>query len=380
MSRLRLLVILLLVFVGPSVPPADADSPVRQAILTCDVKANRALLVFDAGPEVLPELPEDIAVPWSGQPPRKDLACTLSDGREIKARLGSEQVHPYGMCGADPAWFFSLWVGGSKVMSRIYFYGGCFAGFLHRAIELSGKRLTACEIAPAQNMKAGEQPVRYSGLRCHNRSDLLQRALPDPVEYPPDGSPARPGALEVSQWSDAAYCAGLIARGDAGETWDGLTYWWSGGDTFRIEASGVPLEKFPYQARLGLGRLYDLDIDGDGATEPLYWERREDGVFDGDYLIVGGRGGPIAALSGENVAAAIKTARDAGLAVIAGDRTPFEDVRLTHFTPVVAPGGGLLLWAWPTALWREPAAILYALGPRGELSTLCSFTRVPENF
>jgi hypothetical protein len=46
------------------------------------------------------------------------MDCTLPNGWPLRIRIGERQVRPYGMGGADPPAFFSLWVAGRRIVSR----------------------------------------------------------------------------------------------------------------------------------------------------------------------------------------------------------------------------------------------------------------------
>ena len=191
MPLIRLLFVLVLAGgVGLGSAETYADTPVRDAVLYCDGASNRALLLFVGGWDDLPKLPAGLADGLDQLAPARDRICTLADGREIKARIGNEQSFPYGMCGADPAYFFSLWVDRKKVISAGAFYTGCVHGFSRRAIVLDGARLTDCRLVAADGQ---EDALRISEhvLTCSDASSLLAATQHDPVEYPANGL-ARP--------------------------------------------------------------------------------------------------------------------------------------------------------------------------------------------
>lgn len=49
--------------------------------------------------------------------------CMLSNGRTIRAKMGLGPVYPYGMGGADPSKWLSVWVDKAQVLSQAHF--GC---------------------------------------------------------------------------------------------------------------------------------------------------------------------------------------------------------------------------------------------------------------
>jgi hypothetical protein len=55
----------------------------------------------------------------SGAPGADRRDCTLSNGWTVRLRLGTDQGFGYGMGGATPPEYFSLWVNHRKVISRM---------------------------------------------------------------------------------------------------------------------------------------------------------------------------------------------------------------------------------------------------------------------
>ncbi|MEK1930550.1 MAG: hypothetical protein AAAC47_12340, partial [Pararhizobium sp.] len=364
---------------------ARADTATYEAVLYCDMTGNKALLLFTGGWDPLPDLPPDMADGLSGLAPATDNMCTLSDGRAIKAKVGSDQAFPYGMCGADPPHFFSLWIDRKKILSGENFYGGCTYGFTRRAIVLDAQRLTDCRIVSPGTPEGQPPMTAQRAVNCRDVSWKLADAKLDEVEYPPNGIPRPVGAIMIEKAVDTAFCERFIRRAEDDEQHqDGVIDHWGAGDRFRIDfvASKLADAKFEKAKR---GNIYIGYFDNDRQPDRILWSHGWSAIFDGDYFVIVSSNSTLAPLfettidSIGGIDKMLAAAEAAGLTVVSGAKTPYEDVRYTHFEPIVVDGA-MLLFAWPTSEVKRPTAILYKPGPKGALARLCDFQRVEENF
>lgn len=364
---------------------ARSDTPIREAILYCDPAANRALLQFNGGWDPLPDIQAGLADGLSQLTPAEDNVCTLVDGRTIKAKVGSDQAFPYGMCGADPAYYFSLWVDRKKVMSQQYFYSGCTFGFSRRAIVLDDRRLADCRIV-SPGTPEGQVPMTSERVvTCDDISAKLADAKLDDVEYPPNGIPRPVGAIMIENAVDATFCERFIQRAeDDEEHQDGVIDHWGAGDRFRIGFATSKLADAKFE-KARRGNIFSIDLDNDGRPDRVMWSHGWSHYFDGDYFVIAPLDPALApvfesASNGiDGIDEMVAAAEAGGLVVISGAKTPYDTVRYTHFEPIVVDGS-TLLFAWPTSELKRPTAILYKPGPKGTLARLCDFQRVEENF
>ena len=156
---------------------ADAD-------LVCSHKASIALVRFD--PDYEGRGPEYTALPKAVDDGLSDVAagkrtdCKLPDGRTIRIREGSNQAFAYGMGGADPPAFFSLWIDGRKVLSRKQWKPGYGEeGPPLVAVVIRDSRLSFCTEAH------DDLPIQCSS----EHFDLVAQPV-DRIEYPARGARA----------------------------------------------------------------------------------------------------------------------------------------------------------------------------------------------
>lgn len=120
--------------------------------------------------------------------------CTFPSGNRIRVKVGEGEARPYGMCGADPDVFLSVWVNGKKIESRRWVAGNCYRDdddnpdlrldYRHTA---ASTRLERCEAAGATGARR---------FVCKAYPDLAKLAV-DTVEYPPPGTARpKPGTIE----------------------------------------------------------------------------------------------------------------------------------------------------------------------------------------
>ncbi|RYG29066.1 MAG: hypothetical protein EON93_17395, partial [Burkholderiales bacterium] len=110
---------------GLSAPSAFADY-YQSAAIQCqgNLVAVRFGIIDDDKPPAFHELPEAYAAGWSQTPFAAGNRCKLTNGSEVVLRWGEAQAFAWGMGGADPPAYFTLWIDGRKVFAREQFKSG----------------------------------------------------------------------------------------------------------------------------------------------------------------------------------------------------------------------------------------------------------------
>lgn len=207
--------------------------------------------------------------------------CVLASGRTIRVKMGLGPVYPYGMGGADPSKWLSVWVDKARVLSQIPF--GCGdEGPCGLRIIVTAKDLTVCRRehpdALAQEAASGEPEER-----CELTSKDMLPTERDSLEFHSSNERARPpaGSLATLFAKEDDFCAQFpLVSMPNGRGMDnrspriGLP-----NDAQPVEAAGSS----PYPAHY---RQYDLDIDNDGKNEVVVGFHSRGHYRDGDIYFV----------------------------------------------------------------------------------------------
>ncbi len=135
-------------------------------------------------------------------------SCELADWQEIKVKVGERARRPFGECGGALDAFASLWIGGQKVLSRMWVVRSCFPeAFHYDVIAYQDGRLTLCRTEASLPERARPE----NGVGCRDATAMLEAAEHDWFEYPPHGAAEAPlGVIQVTQTEDHAFCRGFI--------------------------------------------------------------------------------------------------------------------------------------------------------------------------
>jgi len=184
--------------------PAAADDLGPHADLICDAAAKLALVRFAMGEENAPvqftALPAEVDHGLSKRPGADRTDCRLPDGGDIRIRAGEAQAFAYGVGGANPPAFFSLWIGHRKVLSKFEWKPGYDASPDKAwlvGLLIHAQKLTYCYQKPSEkNVDCKEEPL-----------DLASRGI-DTEEYPKVAARKPPvGTILVNgKSSDARTC------------------------------------------------------------------------------------------------------------------------------------------------------------------------------
>lgn len=120
--------------------------------------------------------------------------CILASGRIIRAKMGLGPVYPYGMGGADPSKWLSVWVDKVQVLSHTNF--GCGdEGPCSLRIVVTTKGLEVCrrgessELSQPDSSKKPEENCEFTpNEKLSTARDVLEFPSPNEKPRPPAGS------------------------------------------------------------------------------------------------------------------------------------------------------------------------------------------------
>lgn len=361
----------LLTFVGLA-GAASADERYPHGDLLCDGKAAIAVVRFTTSfneeRPVYRRLPVAVDGGLSADSGSDRTDCRLPDGKTVRLRIGVEQAFAYGMGGADPSSFFSLWIDKRKVLSKRVWRVGYGQDDLPILVGLviRSERLTFCD--------ANEGSANVS---CHEERLTLGSFPIDSVEY--GGSTPKPGTMLLGRSRDPAFCRRYLkALGNSERLFREDTPFtpaisW---DEPRLIAGAlvtsaqvVPAPKarpLRVMAFSGTHRLFDGDVyvftplSASPADVEAFWKSG-----DGDPKSIPAR------------------PRPAGWSVISGgvpDLYPQLSARYVHLSHPRQIDGRLYVLAYPTNSKNRPTAVLLIVTPEPKAAPVCEFQRVEPNF
>ncbi len=344
---------------------ADAD-------LVCSHKASIALVRFD--PDYEGRGPEYTALPKAVDDGLSDVAagkrtdCKLPDGRAIRIREGSKQAFAYGMGGADPPAFFSLWIDGRKVLSRKQWKPGYGEeGPPLVAVVIRDSRLSFCTEAH------DDLPIQCSS----EHFDLVAQPV-DRIEYPARG--ARALAADTLFVGGASRDPPLCQRylKSIRKNFEELVVGQK--DQSAYAAGWKPDMTGPTSTPV----LVTTTLEPDGPKYRVALFSGGNHYFDGDIAVIAPASTPA-----DRILALDSTIEDAALApwppgwsfVSGGQKSVYPKVsdRYVHLNPV-SISGRLYFFAYPSRWDQKPAAMLIGFGRDLSPVRICEFGTVEPNF
>jgi len=178
-------------FLGGLIYPdtARADYVKPHAEVVCQKGVNAALIRFtltaNEDPIAYRQLPAHIDNGLSGTRTLGRANCGMANGWIIRIRHGEKQPFAYGMGGADPAAFFSLWVAQRKILSRKEWKPGQETDYRDHGspwligIVIRPDRPTYCYVA------GGVDAPEKGNISCRDEAFSLSRYKVDRIEYAP---------------------------------------------------------------------------------------------------------------------------------------------------------------------------------------------------
>ena len=367
-ARLGVVPVLVAVAFGVLAGRATADETHVAARLLC---TNHAALVqvsvIDTELPDFPDPPALLAADLTGAAEPPDFDCSL-DGRPLRIKIGRDPYTASGPCAGAQRVFLSLWLDTRKLLSRQYFHDDCDPLRGLAAVYVQGETLLACA-AP----NTGDPAAASTGaLACIDLSPLVRAAPPDPVEYPPDGSPRREGQMILADATEPDLCGEFYRRltddlplvrtlDNSSEDSEDPAILWATGE-------GGPVA------------LTRIDIDNDGLDDLLAFRDGSDGFGNDLVLVHDGRDPP----GTPDLDPQAPGALDPLPPLIALNATWFGDGRAGPAASVIQQpflwrGASHVLLTAP-ADRVSPQAAIYRLAPDHALSRICIFDRIAINY
>jgi hypothetical protein len=383
-----------------AVTAARADEMEQAVAVQCHGTA--AMVRFgwsdDSHPVTYNPLPPAFARDWAGVPLHGDGRCALADGTGVVARVGQKEAFAYGMGGADPPEFYSVWLDGKKIVSRETDkdgYGGMTV-FL-AAVRYDAKGITRCRYATDENANFfGEPGMGFSqdradaagaklAVTCATRPVNLARLARDPHETP--AWRARIGLIDVAG-RDVALCRRFVRAVRPFTGYAPSDEQTPVSTTRRkVTLNGLPVVlpagrdiggRFDSGARL---RAMTLDFFNIGKPVTVVEQSGDTHYFDGDRFLVSDRVVDDAAL--KPLDGDVEHAPP-GWRAVDGTMTRYQKAggnsgRYTHFIPFRLAGTTYLLATPANMDDHKPDALLLKPSPSG-LKQVCGFTIIGENY
>jgi hypothetical protein len=352
------------------IPLARANE-VNNVDLVCGAAENLALIRFsfsEAANPSFPRLPQALDLGLSAVAGSGRTDCTLANGTKIRIRAGEEQAFPYGMGGANPPAFFSLWINQRKVFSRKVWKPGYAESVnnppIYDGMLIAANRITICATA-------GDEPQH-----CASHSLELANAPIDRVEYESPKQKVPTGDFSV------------IAKGAANQHFcqayldvvkPGIKNALNGEQTsLDIDLATLTEQASRNGPRVRSGLLELLP----GVSRRLVVWTGGNHYFDGAVIALAPSG-----IGMENITAAYpfedievwpKRVIPPDVTLISGGQQqlyPGVSPRYVHLVPQRIDGS-LYVFAYPTNNTVRPTAALVKPLARGGFITLCAFNRI----
>lgn len=352
-----------------------ADEVGSHVDLICNAAANLALVRFSTSEgkaPTYPRLPQALDLGLSADTGSDRTDCTLADGSAIRVRGGQGQAFAYGMGGANPSAFFSLWINQRKVFSRKVWMPGYAESFsnppIYDGVLIGANRITICATAAGKPQQCTSQPLD------------LSKAPIDRVEYSSNKQQAPVGHISV------------IARGAANQRFcqaylglikPGIESALLGNPTaldIDLAPFAKPTSPDERQARSGLVELLP------GVTRRLMIWAGEDHYFDGAVIAVAPSSMAMANILAAYPFKDIEVWPERGASpevtlISGGQKQLYPDVspRYVHLVPQRIDGS-LYVFAYPTNNDARPTAALVKPLADGGFATLCAFNRTEPHY
>jgi hypothetical protein len=320
--------------------------------------------------------------------PGNAAECSFPSGHSVRIKVGVGDGRPYGMCGADPDLFLSIWLDERKIESRYSFASHC-------SEDLTGTHVIQFRFTGAERGWSAQKCETEDGSRKCTGYPALATFQRDPIEYPAPGTqPSKPGTIErlAGTGEICAAVAKALDRDFDTFLWDDdknadFTYpaWAQSG------APGLP-------ERIQGAEESVFDLNNDGQPDRVLRRRFESTYMDGSILLarLGNSARPALypALDGSSLLLPCQfeslhldphkcppfaqEADDSGLTLrgMKNEAVRFRG-RYTTVTPFFWHGKTWLGLAGP----GQPNAVaVLAPTPDGRFPPACLFRRVEENF
>lgn len=279
---MRFMFALLLLFAG-CVPDCYADYLDYHFRISCDSAHDHA--------EIVPYAVADTDV-YSIAPQN----CVFNNGRSIRVKMGLGPVYPYGMGGADPSKWLSVWLDKALVLSRINF--GCVdEGPCALRIVVNAKGINVCLGGEAES-PSQQESSKKSKEQCEFTPNEKLSTTRDALEFPAPDERQRPsaGSLATLFARDAQFCNSFQLLSESrGRGFDNI--WPYVG--FPEGAKAIEPEASSLHEFSGDYAKYIFDINNDGKKETVIGLHSRNHYRDGDvYFVYSNNKVPIPSING----------------------------------------------------------------------------------
>ena len=351
---------------SPTVARSDQVHTDVEVVCHGDAALVRSITAWNDDSPEYRRIPETLDDGLSAVPPAHHTSCRMANGWDVRIRSGEGQAFAYGMGGADPPAFFSLWVAHRKVLSRKEWKPGYASEHPWLvAVVIKPTELSLCEVK--DDMDAPAQGT----VTCRTEPFQLKKYKIDQVEFAPPGTRPPVGTVVALRGSSDPVLCRRYLRAYPLEDWD--TYSPHRDTLFAAYASKI-------------SNLSSTVVDLLGGRRRLILWSGDNHYFDGDLVFIAPpMANPSAVLKDsmldvdEDHFQASQLPKD--WSVISGGRPDlYPDIswRYVHFHPRMM-NGHLYLLAQPTNWQKRPSAILVQPLANGYRS-VCYLQRVEPNF
>lgn len=204
--------------------------------------------------------------------------CFISAGKPVRVKVSEGSTMPYGMCGADPEIWLSVWVDKRKWLSRHQIAGRCTTNPMSR-IVISLTELVLCskktEQAGDVPENAAESCEAIPGSRLAKKRDL--------AEYPVStAKQPKAGTVVIEHGQDSAICKGMIKK----ESSDFGLAAWTVEPPFNADSDFSDAQDHGLYEYSGHFSRNQFDIDNDGKAEVVYGFHPSNHAHDADIYFV----------------------------------------------------------------------------------------------
>ncbi len=337
-------------------------------------------------------------------PVGKYAECVFPSGNKVRVKVAEGEARAYGMCGADPEVYGSIWVNERKMASRAWFAGHCWEesdepNISFRVSWRGGQEIAqTCHTARSVAAKSEGNGLKVKPIPACVNSDV--NLLPqDELEYPGQGRTAPfVGEVELLAGSDPV-CKAVqeeLARDFS------LFDFYAG---LRTEKFQIPLWSESPSSLPKMMRGSDesiFDFNNDGNLDRVIAKDFSSGYLDGTVMLVDS-GGESKKLSVSSAPSEVSSwlipcqldsvkymtlncppfssdNSEAGFTIMTGekDKSVFFRARYTKVFPFISNGESFIGVSSRSEGTKDYAAVLKPT-PRQTFEPACLFRKVGEN-
>lgn len=355
---------------------ARADSAVTHTDLLCgrNVALVRFAVAENDDPPQYTILSPKLEGGLSTRPGTGRTDCQLERGLDLRIRAGEEQVFPYGMGGADPPAFFSLWINHKKILSKFVWKPGYVDAFFDEKSRLVGLVIRSRHLTFCYRKPSGKT------VTCKQQRLELPKHPVDTEEYPLATERRPPvGTILIEPTSaDAAACQRYLEaiRKDTNFPFDILP------PNSQLSESNLP-------PRTAGGSYWLGTLDGAFANvgeRRIFTLGSGTHYFDGDFVVIAPHTTSpddiVAAIPDGDIEGELAKPKPDGWTVLSGGLPglyPNVSPRYVHFLPETIDGE-LFYLAYPTNHDMRPTGILVKPLATAGFASLCNYQRVEPHY